>query len=62
MAEYTHDEKMDFLYEFAKNYHISGVPRYMIFDKEGRIVTVDAPNPTTDKLKQLILKTLQYED
>lgn len=48
--------------EFAKNYHISGVPRYMIFDKEGRIVTVDAPNPTTDKLKQLILKTLQCED
>ena len=30
----------------------------MIFDKEGRIVSVKAPNPTTPKLKELIIKTL----
>lgn len=44
--------------DFVKSYHISGVPRYMIFDEEGRIVSVSAPNPTTPKLKELIEKTL----
>lgn len=45
--------------DFVKKYQISGVPRYMIFDEEGRIVSVKAPNPTTSKLKELIVKTLK---
>ena len=45
--------------EFAKNYRITGIPRYMIFDKFGRIVSVAAPNPTTPKLKKLIEDTLE---
>ena len=44
--------------DFVKKYQISGVPRYMIFDKEGRIVSVKAPNPTTPRLKEMIVKTL----
>ncbi len=44
--------------DFVKNYHITGVPRYMIFDKEGAIVTLSAPNPTTPKLKERILQVL----
>lgn len=44
--------------DFVKKYQISGVPRYMIFDEEGCIVSVKAPNPTTPKLKELIIKTL----
>ena len=44
--------------DFVKDYHISGVPRYMIFDEEGRIVSVKAPNPLKPELKELIIKTL----
>ena len=44
--------------DFVKDYRISGVPRYMIFDKEGNIVTVNAPNPASPRLKELILKQL----
>ena len=44
--------------DFVKSYKISGVPRYMIFDKEGNIVTVNAPNPASPKLKELILNQL----
>lgn len=45
--------------DFVKDYRISGVPRYMIFDREGKIVSLNAPNPTSDKLKEMILKNLQ---
>ena len=45
--------------DFVKDYRISGVPRYMIFDKDGNIVSVNAPNPTSVKLKEMILKSLQ---
>ena len=31
--------------QFESDYHISGVPRYMIIDKEGKIVTAYAPPP-----------------
>lgn len=44
--------------DFVKDYHITGVPRYMIFDEEGRIVSVKAPNPLKPELKELIIKTL----
>lgn len=47
--------------DFVKDYRISGVPRYMIFDEEGRIVSVKAPNPLKPELKELILKTLKKE-
>ena len=42
---------------FESNYHISGVPRYMIIDQEGKIVTAYAPGPGED-MRQIILKTL----
>jgi thiol-disulfide isomerase/thioredoxin len=45
--------------DFVKDYRISGVPRYMIFDREGKIVSLNATNPTSDKLKEMILKNLQ---
>ena len=31
--------------QFESDYHISGVPRYMVIDKEGKIVTAYAPPP-----------------
>ena len=45
--------------DFVKEYRISGVPRYMIIDENGNIVSVNAPNPTTSKLKDMILKCLE---
>ena len=43
----------------GKYYKVDGIPRFMIFDKEGKIVTVDAPRPSSPELKKLIEKTLK---
>ncbi len=40
-------------------YKIEGIPRLMIFDKEGKIITVDAPKPSHPEFKKLIEQTLQ---
>jgi len=45
-----------------KFYKIQGIPRFMVFDKEGRIVSVDAPRPSTPGFKQLIEETLKTGD
>lgn len=47
--------------EFVTDYHITGVPRYMVFDKNGCIVSVKAPNPSTPKLKEFIMRTLKKD-
>ena len=44
---------------FAVDYHVTGVPRFMIIDREGRMVSFAAPAPTHPELKEMILKTLQ---
>ncbi len=44
--------------ELAKYYKIDGIPRFMVFDKTGKIVTVDSPRPSTPELKVLLEKTL----
>lgn len=46
----------------GKYYKITGIPRFMVFDKEGRIVSVDAPRPSTPDLKKLIELTLKNEE
>lgn len=42
----------------AQFYKIKGIPRFMVFDREGKIVTVDSPRPSDPKLKQLLEKVL----
>lgn len=44
--------------DFAQYYKIRGIPRFMVYDREGKIVTVDAPRPSNPALKTLIEKTL----
>jgi thiol-disulfide isomerase/thioredoxin len=44
--------------DITKNYDIKGIPRFMVFDQQGNIVTVDAPRPSEPALKALIEKTL----
>jgi peroxiredoxin len=43
----------------GKYYKVEGIPRFMIFDKDGKIVTVDAPRPSDPEFKSLIEQTLE---
>jgi len=45
-----------------KYYKVEGIPRFMIFDKEGKIITVDAPRPSNPGFKKLIEQTLKDAD
>jgi thiol-disulfide isomerase/thioredoxin len=47
--------------EFTKYYDIHGIPRFLVFDQEGKIITVDSPRPSTPELKELLLNTLNAE-
>lgn len=40
--------------EITKYYNIKGIPRFMVFDKKGNIVTIDAPRPSSPELKLLL--------
>ncbi|SUJ02707.1 Thiol-disulfide oxidoreductase resA [Sphingobacterium spiritivorum] len=40
--------------EFSDYYKINAIPRFLVFDKNGKIVTVDAPRPSDPKLKELL--------
>lgn len=44
--------------DFAKYYDIRGIPRFLVFDQNGKIVTVDSPRPSQPELKELLLSTL----
>lgn len=45
--------------EITKYYKITGIPRFMVFDKQGKIVTVDAPRPSSPELKTLLEKYIE---
>lgn len=40
--------------DIAKFYNIKGIPRFMVFDKKGNIVSTDAPRPSNKELKLLL--------
>lgn len=44
--------------DLAQYYKITGIPRFMVFDRQGKIVTVDSPRPSSPELKALLEKTL----
>ncbi|ULT28044.1 hypothetical protein KUH03_16430 [Sphingobacterium sp. E70] len=44
--------------DFAKYYKITGIPRFMVFDRQGKVVTIDSPRPSNPELKQLLEKVL----
>ncbi len=43
--------------DVAQAYGITGIPRFMLFDKEGKIITTDAPRPSEEKT-ELWLRSL----
>jgi len=40
------------------DYGIRGIPRFILLDKEGKIINADAPRPSNPKLRSLIDKNL----
>jgi thiol-disulfide isomerase/thioredoxin len=44
--------------EITKYYDITGIPRFMVFDKEGKIVSPDSPRPSQPELKVMLEETL----
>ncbi|HLV14749.1 MAG TPA: TlpA disulfide reductase family protein [Xanthomarina sp.] len=38
---------------FIRDYKINGIPRFILIDPNGNIVTPDAPRPSSEKLKEL---------
>jgi len=44
--------------EFSQYYKVNTIPRFLVFDKQGKIVTVDSPRPSNPALKELLEKEL----
>ena len=40
--------------KITKDYKIEGIPRFMVFDKNGNIVSIDAPRPSSPELKKML--------
>ena len=45
--------------KIAEDYQITGIPRFMVFDKKGNIVSTNAPRPSDPKLRTMILNELK---
>lgn len=39
--------------KFVQDYHIYGIPRFILLDPQGNIITYDAPRPSEPRLKEL---------
>jgi thiol-disulfide isomerase/thioredoxin len=44
---------------FAKDYHVTGVPRFLIISPDGKVVSFAAPAPTHPELKEMIEQELK---
>jgi len=44
--------------EFSQYYKVNTIPRFLVFDRKGKIVSVDSPRPSDPELKKLLEKTL----
>ena len=40
--------------EITKDYAIFGIPRFMLFSADGKVISTDAPRPSSDKIRDLI--------
>ncbi len=41
---------------FSKQYNINAIPRYLLFDREGRVINPEAPSPSDPALANLLDK------
>jgi thiol-disulfide isomerase/thioredoxin len=44
----------DWSSDFVKQYAIDGIPRFILLDDEGNIISSDAPRPSDSKLKDVL--------
>lgn len=44
---------------FAKEYNITAIPRFMMFDKEGKIININAPRPSDEQIDVFLQKYLK---
>ncbi len=47
-----------FTSELCKNYDINAIPRFLFFDKDGKVISLDAPRPSEDGIIEYIDKHL----
>jgi len=40
--------------EMIDKLKLNTIPRYLLFDKEGKVITVDAPRPSSNDIENLI--------
>ena len=40
--------------KITKDYAIFGIPRFMLFDGEGNVISTNAPRPSSDKIRELL--------
>jgi thiol-disulfide isomerase/thioredoxin len=48
--------------DFARFYDINAIPRFLVFDQQGKIVTVNSPRPSDPALKELLLNISEGRD
>ena len=41
--------------DIAKSYNIKGIPRFLLLDEEGKIITANAPRPSDPSIKETLL-------
>ncbi len=46
-------------FDFVEAYEIKGIPRFILLDKKGNIISADAPRPSSDEIRPLINKWLK---
>lgn len=40
--------------QFIKDYYIKGIPRFILIDPEGNVISPDAPRPSDDKVREVL--------
>ena len=40
--------------DFAENYDLTGIPRFILVSKDGKLISINAPRPSEAKVKELI--------
>tara|TARA_B100000768_G_C11188690_1_gene336302 strand:- start:165 stop:989 length:825 start_codon:yes stop_codon:yes gene_type:complete len=40
--------------KITKDYAIFGIPRFMLFDNEGNVISTNAPRPSSDEIRELL--------
>jgi hypothetical protein len=51
----------DWSSKFVKDYAIQGIPRFILIDPNGNIVSADAPRPSDPKLLDLLESELKTQ-